>query len=164
MSNKIKELIKKLANPNGIIRQKARYELVKLGNPAFDYLLEMQSSEKHLTRWEAVKAISEIGRKDSIPILINALEDEEFDVRWLAAEGLIDIGHDSVFPLLKSFIANKDSVHLKEGLHHVLKGLEIRGLYEDKHEIIKALETFDAPVKIQLKILDLIKDEVVNIK
>ena len=164
MSNKIEELIKELANPNGIIRQKARYELVKLGSPALDYLLELQSSEKHLARWESVKAISEIGGNDSIPILINALEDEEFDVRWLAAEGLIDIGHDSVFPLLKSFIANKDSVHLKEGLHHVLKGLEIRGLYEDKHEIIKALETFDAPVKIQLKILDLIKDEVVNIK
>ena len=164
MSDIISELINKLSNPNGIIRQQARYELVKVGNAALDYLLELQNSEKHITRWEAIKAISEIGSEESIPVLISALEDEEFDVRWLAAEGLIDIGHDSVFPLLKSFIANKDSVHLKEGLHHVLKGLEIRGLYEDKHEIIKALETFDAPVTIQLKILDLIKDEVVNIK
>ena len=159
MSETIEELIKELSNENGIIRQKARYALVKMGNPALDYLLELQTSEKHLARWESVKAISEIGSKDSIPILINALEDEEFDVRWLAAEGLIEIGRSSVHPLLKAFIAKKDSVHLKEGVHHVLKGLEIRGLYEDKHEIITALETFMAPVMLELKIINMLEDE-----
>lgn len=162
MSKSIEELINDLANPNGIIRQKARYELVKMGNPALDYLLELQSSDKHLARWESVKAISEIGSKESIPILINALEDEEFDVRWLAAEGLIDIGHSSVYPLLKSFISNKDSVHIKEGVHHVLKGLEMRGLYNDKYEIIKALESFTAPVQLELKVISMLKDELVE--
>ncbi len=164
MSRSIEELINELANPNGIIRQKARYELVKMGNPALDYLLELQSSDKHLARWESVKAISEIGSMESIPILINTLDDEEFDVRWLAAEGLIDIGHASVYPLLKAFITNKDSVHLKEGVHHVLKGLEMRGLYNDKYEIIKALETFTAPVKLELKVISMLKDELVNTK
>ena len=164
MSVTIEELIKDLSNENGIIRQKARYALVKIGNPALDYLLELQTSEKHLARWESVKAISEIGSKDSIPILINALEDEEFDVRWLAAEGLIEIGHSSVYPLLKAFIANKDSVHLKEGVHHILKGLELRGLYDDKHEIIKALETIATPVKLELKIMNMLKDELTSVK
>lgn len=159
MSKAVEELIKDLDNPNGIIRQKARYELVKMGNPALDFLLELQSAEKHLVRWEAVKAISEIGTRKSIPILINALEDEEFDVRWLAAEGLIEIGRSSVYPLLKAFIANKDSVHLKEGVHHVLKGLEIRGLYDDKYEILEALETFTTPVKLELNIIEDLKDE-----
>ncbi len=164
MSTTIEELIETLSNPNGIIRQKARYELVKMGNPALDYLLELQGAAKHLARWEAVKAISEIGTRDSIPILINALEDEEFDVRWLAAEGLIDIGHSSVYPLLKAFISNKDSIHLKEGVHHVLKGLEVRGLYDDKYEIIKALESFTAPVKLELKIINMLKDELAGVK
>ena len=164
MSRSIEELIKDLGNPNGIIRQKARYEMVKIGNPALDFLLQLQGSDKHLARWEAVKAISEIGTRESIPILINALEDEEFDVRWLAAEGLIDIGHGSVYPLLKAFISNKDSVHLKEGVHHVLKGLEMRGLYNDRYEIIKALESFTAPVKLELKIINMLKDELVNIR
>lgn len=164
MSKAIEELIKDLSNPNGIIRQKARYELVKMGNPALDYLIELQGAEKHLARWEAVKAISEIGTRDSIPILINALEDEEFDVRWLAAEGLIEIGHSSVYPLLKAFISNKESVHLKEGVHHVLKGLELRGLYEDKHDIIKGLETFTAPVKLELNIINMLKEELVGAK
>lgn len=164
MSRPIEELINDLANPNGIIRQKARYELVKIGNPALDYLLELQSSDKHLARWESIKAISEIGSKESIPILINALDDEEFDVRWLAAEGLIDIGHSSVYPLLKAFISNENSIHLKDGVHHVLKGLEIRGLYDDKYEIIKALETFTAPVQLDLKIISMLKDELVNFR
>ena len=164
MSKTIEELINDLANSDGIIRQKARYELIKMGNPALDYLLELQSSDKHLARWESVKAISEIGSRESVPILINALEDEEFDVRWLAAEGLIDIGHSTVYPLLKSFISNKGSVHLKEGVHHVLKGLEMRGWYNDKYEIIKALETFTAPVKLELKIISMLKEELVNVR
>ncbi|HSD62244.1 MAG TPA: HEAT repeat domain-containing protein [Ignavibacteriaceae bacterium] len=164
MSGTVEQLINDLASSNGIIRQKARYELVKMGNPALDYLLELQSSDKHLARWESVKAISEIGSSESIPILINALDDEEFDVRWLAAEGLIDIGHSSVYPLLKAFISNKDSIHLKEGVHHVLKGLEIRGMYNDKYEIIKALETFTAPIKVELKVISMLKDELINIR
>jgi HEAT repeat protein len=164
MAKTIEELIKDLSNNDGIIRQKARYELVRIGNPALDYLLEMQGAEKHLARWEAVKAISEIGTTDSIPILINALEDEEFDVRWLAAEGLIEIGHSSVYPLLKAFISNKESIHLKEGVHHVLKGLELRGKYNDRYEIIKALETFTAPVKIEVKVIDMLKDELAGVK
>jgi HEAT repeat protein len=164
MSDTILDLIKDLSNPNGIKRQKARYAIVKIGNPALDYLLELQKSEKHITRWESIKAISEIGSSDSIPILINALEDEEFDVRWLAAEGLIEIGITSVRPLLKEFISNKDSIHLKEGVHHVLKGLDIRGLYDDKYGIIKALELFTQPVKLELKIINMLKDEPVSVR
>ena len=164
MSKSIEELINDLANPNGIIRQKARYELVKIGSPALDYLLELQSSVKHLVRWEAVKAISEIGSSETIPILTNALEDEEFDVRWLAAEGLIDIGNTSVYPLLKTFISNKESIHLKEGIHHVLKGLETRGLFDDKYGIIDAFESSIAPVEIEIKIINMLKEESVKTK
>ncbi len=163
MSETIVELIKDLSDPDGIKRQKARYALVKMGNPALDSLAELHDSQKHLARWEAIKAISEIGTTASIPILINALEDEEFDVRWLAAEGLIEIGHSSVYPLLKAYISNGDSIHLKEGVHHVLKGLDIRGLFEDKYEIIQALETFTAPVKLKLKIINMLKDELAGV-
>jgi HEAT repeats len=159
MPDKLKEFINDLSNTNGIIRQKARYELVKIGNPALDDLLKLQNSEMHIARWEAIKAVSEIGTKDSIPILITALEDDEFDIRWLASEGLIEIGHNTIFPLLKAFVSNKDSIHLKESLHHVLKGLELRGLYSDKAGIIKALENFTTPVKLQLIALNILNDE-----
>lgn len=162
MTATIENLINNLSNTNGIIRQKARYELVKIGNSALDFLLELQRSNKHLSRWEAIKAISEIGSKDAIPILINAMEDEEFDVRWLAAEGLIDIGHSSVYPLLKAFISDKDSIYLKEGVHHVLKGLELRRKFYDKYEIIKALESFAARTTLELKVISMLTDELVH--
>lgn len=162
MAKSMEELIKDLSNTDGIIRQKARYELVKIGNPALDSLLELQGAEKHQARWEAVKAISEIGTSGAIPILINALEDEEFDVRWLAAEGLIEMGHATVYPLLKAFISNDESIHMKVGVHHVLKGLEVREQYNDTYGIIKALESFTAPVKLELKIINLLKDELLG--
>jgi len=163
MADRIEELINDLSNPEQIKRQKARYELVKMGHAALEHLEKLQTSDKHLIRWEAIKAISEIGSRESIPILIKALEDEEFDVRWLAAEGLIEIGQSSVYPLLKAFITNENSIHMKECVHHVLKGLEFRELYLDKYEIIKALETFMAPIKLKLKIINLLKDELTSV-
>ena len=57
MSKEIKKLIDDLTGNNGIARQKARHQLVKIGEPAIDYLIELQYSSNHKARWEAIKAI-----------------------------------------------------------------------------------------------------------
>jgi HEAT repeat protein len=60
------------------------------------------SNKKHWVRWEAAKALGQIGDKSATEALTKALEDNEFDVRWLAAEGLIIIGRDSIKLLLEA--------------------------------------------------------------
>lgn len=140
MSKEIKKLIDDLTGDNGIARQKARHQLVKIGEPAIDYLIELQYSSNHKARWEAIKAIGQISDPETIPILINSLEDDKFDVRWLAAEGLIELGSDVVRPLIQLFLQDIDSEYMREGVHHVLKELERQEIFDDETGIIPALE------------------------
>lgn len=66
----LESLMNTLANKDGIIRQKAREELVALGNPAVPFLTH---------------ALLNTG---SIPPLVKALEDSNAAVAWLAADAL----------------------------------------------------------------------------
>lgn len=139
MENRIPELIKKLSSENSIDRIRARYELVKLGKPAIEYLIGLQYLNNDHVRWEAIKTLSQIAHPDAIPILINALENDRFDVRWLAAEGLIEIGKASIKPLLETLEVQQDSKFFREGVHHVLRALKSKNLFKDEYQIIKML-------------------------
>jgi len=119
----IKKLISKLESDNGTERQKAREALVKIGKDSIDYLAALVSHRKHIYRWEAVKTLAEIGDPVTIPLLIQALEDDVVGVRWIAAEGLIKLGKYSIKPLLEILTKKSDSVFILEGVHHVFYDL-----------------------------------------
>lgn len=103
--------------------QNARRELVAMGGRVVGPLTKALSSKKQWVRWEAAKALGQIGDPAAVQTLINALEDREFDVRWLAAEALINIGRKSVVPLLKTLLEDPNSVWLRQGAHHVLRDM-----------------------------------------
>ena len=92
MDEKIQTLVADLTCDDILKCQKARRELVSQGSAAVDALVEALSSKKAWVRWEAAKALGQIGDKAAVKALVAALEDREFDVRWLAAEALIRIG------------------------------------------------------------------------
>jgi hypothetical protein len=144
MENKIKGLIADLSSDNGIVRQKARYDLISIGRPAIEFLKGLQYLPNEHLRWETIKTLSQIAHQDSIPVLINALENDHFDIRWLAAEGLIEIGKKSIKPIMEAIISNQDSIYLREGVHHVLKGLQAKKIFVDKQKIIQQLENPNA--------------------
>ncbi len=140
MDSEIAELVRCLFSHDGIVRQKARYKLVKIGKPVIAYLIGLQYLPDQHVRWEAMKTLSQIADPDSIPILVNALENSNSDVRWLAAEGLIGIGRQSVGPIMEAIEERSESKILREGAHHVLKGLENEGDFFDEYGIIGILE------------------------
>lgn len=119
----IKKLIDSLKSNDGLKRQNAREELVKIGKDSVDYLAELLSYPKHIYRWEAVKTFAEIGDSITIPMLIQALEDDVVGIRWIAAEGLIKLGKQSIKPLLETLTKKSDSVFILEGVHHVFYDL-----------------------------------------
>jgi HEAT repeat protein len=88
------------ASDDGIVHAKARRQLVDHRSRAVASLVKTLSDEYHWVRWEAAKALSQIGSQKSIHALAEALSDKEFDVHWLAAEGLIRIGRKSIVPML----------------------------------------------------------------
>ncbi len=133
-------LVQLLFSNDSIKRQEARRELVKIGKPAINFLVGLQYLSQKQVSWEAIKTLSEMAHPDCIPILINALENEDTNIRWLAAEGLIKVGRPSLMPVLEVLEERADSKLLRESVHHVLKGLKENGHFTDDHDLIKVLE------------------------
>ncbi|MEJ2054885.1 MAG: HEAT repeat domain-containing protein [Calditrichaceae bacterium] len=148
INNIIKENILKLADSDGLEREKARKKLVKIGTPVIDFLSEMETHPKAIARWEAVKALSEIRDPLTAPLLINALEDRSFGVRWLAAEGLTALGKEGLVAVLKALLDYPETIYLRRGAHHVLKRLTENTKEPETDELKKILEDPDATVKV----------------
>lgn len=122
-SDEISTLIADLNSHDGLVRQKARNELIRIGKPAIEALIQAFNSRDDFAHWEAVKALSRIGSHTAARALVKALEDDQFSLRWLAAEGLIAIGRDGLGPLLEALEYKANSVWLREGAHHILYDL-----------------------------------------
>lgn len=116
----IKSLIADLASKDGVVRVKARQQLVAYKKLSVAPLVRTLSNENYWVRWEAAKALSQIGNNRAIKALLEALLDEKFEVCWLAAEGLIRIGRRAIVPLLEALINHSDSYWLRGGIYHVL--------------------------------------------
>jgi HEAT repeat protein len=129
----IAEFMAQLGHENGLQREKARLALVDIGHPAIDPLVRTLRAADETVRWEAAKALSQIGDPQSAPALVRALEDQSFGVRWLAAEGLIHTGWAGLAPLLQALVHQSGSAWLREGAHHILRTLATQ---ENLHDLL----------------------------
>ena len=121
--DKINDLIVKLDDTDGSVREQARSMLVDIGKEAVPGLTKTLTSKSEQLRWEAAKALVGIADPDSIPALIKSLQDQVFDIRWLAAEALIAIGEETIEPLLRAVIDQTNESFISEGAHHVIANL-----------------------------------------
>ncbi len=143
----IHALIAALSDKNGLARQRARWALVDMGEPAVAPLIQALADRRERVRWQAAKALSKICSPAAGPALVRALEDKSFGVRWLAAEGLIALRHEGLFPLLQALVDHSDSGWLREGAHHVLHTLAEEGLHAEVAPILAALEDIEPAVE-----------------
>lgn len=120
--------------------QKARRALVDIGKPAIGPLIKALSDRREWVRWEATKALGQIGDPVATQVLVGALQDKLFDVRWLAAEGLIALGRTVLVPLLQALTEHPDSLRLRQGAHHILHDLRAEDLKEMLQPLLAALE------------------------
>jgi HEAT repeat protein len=139
----VEALIAHLSSHNDGVRVKARHSLVAMGKTALPPLIDALKNRNNLMRWEAAKALGEIGDPEAAPSLVKALEDEEFDVRWLAAEGLIKMNINGLKPLLKALEHRGDSALLLEGAHHVFHDLAKGALRKYLAPMLAALEALE---------------------
>lgn len=139
-SDSIPQLINELADHHGLVRQRAREGLVALGGAAVSALVEALTDPRGQVRWEAAKALAEIGDPAAAGPLVQALEDERAGVRWLAAEGLVGLGEQGLRPLLQALMARAGSPWLRQGAHFVLRNLGEHGLRAQIAPLLAALE------------------------
>jgi HEAT repeat protein len=147
-SRKIDSLIADLVCDDVITCQKARRQLVAMGHKVVPSLVKELGNKKFWVRWEAAKALAQIGDPTATAALIKALEDKEFDVRWLAAEGLINIGLQAVVPLMEALIDNPKSIWLRQGAHHVLHDMDRGDLNKVLRPVMLALEDVEPYVEV----------------
>jgi HEAT repeat protein len=141
---KIESLVANLNDKDGLRRQEARLELVEIGEAAVAALIAALHDPSEHVRWEAAKALSEIGDPQAVPALIMALEDPSFGVRWLAAEGLIAVRERGLAPLLEALIHHSDSTWLRQGVHHVLRTMATEyNLHGTLALVLKALDDYE---------------------
>jgi HEAT repeat protein len=116
-------LIDSLSSSSIPRRRRALRALIGRGPIAVAALAGLCSSPREHVRWEAAKALGRIGGLNAAETLARVLDDESLDVRWTAADGLIAIGHVSLVPVLRILIERSNSVRVREGATHVLRGL-----------------------------------------
>jgi HEAT repeat protein len=143
----IHALIAALSDKDGPTRQRARWALVDIGEPAVAPLIEALADNRERVRWQAAKALSKIGSPAAGPALVRALEDKRFGVRWLAAEGLIALRREGLAPLLEALVDRSGSAWLREGAHHVLHTLAEEGLRAEVSAVLAALEDIEPAVE-----------------
>lgn len=163
MENNIDSLVTDFTCDDVIKCQTARRKLVTMGSAAVERLVKELSNERHWVRWEAAKALGQIGDKTAARALVKALEDDEFDVHWLAAEALINIGQDSLGPLLEALADHGDkSLPLRRGAHHVLHDMDRGGFDGILQPVMAAVEDTAPHVEVLLvakKALDALKTQ-----
>jgi len=146
----IKSLIADLASKDGVVRVKARQQLVAYKKQSVAPLIRTLSNKNDWVRWEAAKALSQIGNQKAIKALIESLTDEKFEVRWLAAEGLIRIGRKAIVPLLETLVNHSDSYSLREGIHHVLHDMNTGKITKVLRPVLVALEGPEPSLEVPL--------------
>ncbi len=147
LNSTVTNLIQNLASSDDLTRMKARKTLVEIGSPTVPGLIESLSNPHPLVRWEIVKALAEIRDPKTAPVLVNCLEDDEFDVRWVAAEALIGLNVKGLKPLLEALIRHSDSVAMREGGHHVLHDLAQGELRKYLAPVLIALEGVESSIE-----------------
>jgi uncharacterized protein (DUF302 family) len=144
----IQNLIMNLSSSDEILRIHSRESLVKIGKPAVPQLVEALMRGSHWLRWEAAKALGEIGDPTAAPVLVEALKDEEFDVQWLAASGLIKMKTGGIEPLLHALMTEIDLPRIREGAHHVIRELVKGELKEYLTPVLSALEGVEPNIQV----------------
>lgn len=121
-SSRISELVSALRQHDAITPRQAREQLVNIGEGAVPQLVTALQDDDTQMRWEATKALSEIGSPRSASALVAGLRDNDGGVRWLAADALIGIGAPALPAVLHGLINGAESPVVREGVHHVLSG------------------------------------------
>jgi HEAT repeat protein len=137
-----------LSSKDDGVRVRARQFLVTKGKGSVPSLAKALKDKDDLVRWEAAKALGEIGGPEGASSLVKALEDEAFDVRWLAALGLIAMNIKGLKPLLHALMEQGDSAFLRQGAHHVIHDLNKGELRRYLSALLAALENVDPTMTV----------------
>ncbi|EMI52897.1 HEAT repeat domain-containing protein [Rhodopirellula sallentina] len=143
--NTIDNWVADLASDDGVIREQARNRLVaKRGPDVVRALVGELVDPRKRVRWEAAKALTEIGDPVAALPLVHAMTDSDDEVAWLAAEGIASLGDVGLSAALSGIAKDCKSLEYCKVAHHCLKGFRKLDLHEEIiAPVMSALEGFE---------------------
>jgi HEAT repeat protein len=100
--------------------------LVQLGHAAVPALIRASESRSAWVRWQCIRALSEIRDRRALPVLVQALRDNDHAVAWMAAKGLVRAGQWAVEPVLNLLLTTEAFPWLVETTSYVLHNLYVQ--------------------------------------
>lgn len=128
-------LLKALRGADEQLSSQIFASLVKLGSLAVPALIQKSKSSSAHIRWNCVRALGEIHDVRALPVLVDALQDDDHSVAWMAAKGLAQFGRESLKPVLELLMRASMTPWLAETASYVFNGYARRNA-----EAKKALE------------------------
>ncbi|GAA4463436.1 HEAT repeat domain-containing protein [Novipirellula rosea] len=131
-THEISLAIKQLASDDGVVREKARNALVAAeSRDVTEALIAELVDYRHQVRWEAAKALSQIGDPIAALPLVHAMDDDDHDVAWVAAEGVAEMGEVGLQAVLSGLSHSSRSGSFYKVAHHALKEIRKHGKHRD---------------------------------
>jgi HEAT repeat protein len=124
--------------------------LIDIGRPAVPALIAALKDGDPMVRWQAAKALDEIGDSSATPALIAVLNDPQWKVREQSAKALGKIGDKSAVPAMIAAL-NNDRSSMKERLAAFLgkvihldvrNNLDVHGFYGEDSKFHKPFGAF----------------------
>lgn len=150
-NGKIESLIKNLHNANGLVRQRARQSLTHFGNEAMTALIGVVQNESGQARWEAIETLSLMNAPSAVPVLVEALKDDDVGIRWAASNALIAQDRATLKPLFEVLEkeAGFGSFRFRQVAHHILHVLNDRHrLSAKENKVLEALDGIEPVVEV----------------
>ncbi len=97
----------------------AALDLVKIGKPAYQYIIQSLADENEWVRMFMAEALGNIGDAQSIPNLLPLLKDKDQMVRFMAAEALGNIGSKDAIPYLEE-VCREDNCFVRVSAEEAL--------------------------------------------
>ena len=157
-STPISQLVSDLQSSDGVLRQKARHQLVHLGEPAVSEIAKLHDSKQKLARWECAKTLAAIASPSSVDTLIDLLEDSDSGTSWDAAMGLIAIGKPAAKPVLQAIIERAKNHGIIQGAHHVIHEMSKTPWGQSLQPVYEALDSSDPGIDGPVKAYEAIKE------
>jgi len=153
----IQSLIQTFTDKDQFVNGEAINELVKIGEPAVEYLTKSLQDEDENVRWCSaitLEKISPSGRQ-AIPFLIKALQDKNSNVRWCSALALGNYHTDatSSMPELQKLLFDED-YDVRWAAFIAISKIDKKSLniISDLTSTINKLETLTSQLMNELKI------------
>ena len=113
-------LLKALRGADEQLSSQIFASLVRLGSLAVPALIQRSKSRSAHIRWNCVRALGEIHDVRALPVLVDALQDNDHAVAWMAAKGLTQFGKDSLKSVLELLMRASMTPWLAETASYVL--------------------------------------------